>query len=191
MGHDERHGHQLTGLSCPAANINRGRCFHCICAVGILPAWLAKPLSAIVISGGFFVFYTHRKPNAVLSLQQASLVLHQEEGLGVGEPEEPEDNPPPQRQRSCYGHPCHPSLPEAASLSLPEAKGLAVFWRSQVAFLGWEYNCGWACTLLGSPSGMGRLSLAMIKKKREISSLQEVWIHPHQICLIRKTWRGH
>lgn len=109
MGHNERHRHRLTGLSHPAANISGGQKFPFALSGSCQLHMQSRSLQ--LSSVAFFVFYTHRKPNAVLSLQQASLVLHQEQGLGGDELEDTENNPPPQRQRSCRGCPCHPSLP--------------------------------------------------------------------------------
>lgn len=108
MGHRERHRQWLAWLSGPAVNTIKAVGSHCICAVWILLAWHAKSLFATVISV-FCLLYTEKTSHG--AELAASTALLQEWGQGVGEPEHSEDNPPPLRQRSCHGCPCHPSHP--------------------------------------------------------------------------------
>lgn len=106
VGHRDRQGQWLPWLSSPAVNTSVGS--HCICAVWMLLAWQAKPLSAAVTSVLCLLYTEETSHGAELA---ASIALLQEGGQGVGEPGDSEDNPPPLRQRSCHGCPCHPSHP--------------------------------------------------------------------------------
>lgn len=74
----------------------------------MLLAWHAKPPSATVISDFCLPYREKTSHGADLA---ASIAFLQEGGQGVGEPENSRDNPPPLRQRSCHGCPCHPSHP--------------------------------------------------------------------------------
>lgn len=105
MGHRERQGQWLTWLSSPAVNTSVGS--HCICAVWMVLAWHAKPPSATVISASCLPDTEKTSRGAELA---ASIALLQG-GQGVGKAEDSQNNPPPLRQRSCHGCPCHPSHP--------------------------------------------------------------------------------